>query len=117
MPHQRARIDSRDHRHRGRSQEFLRGLVGSPVARQWRKFPDHQSFDIRAHRLVVRLVGSIVAYLGIGQHHDLAGIGGIREDLLIAGYRRVEHHFARPLDRRTKTLTLEDRAVFQGEDC
>ena len=55
--------------------------------------------------------------LRVGQYHDLSGIRGIREDFLISGDGGVEDDFARPLHGRTKTLALEDRAVFQGEDC
>ena len=35
----------------------------------------------------------------------------------IGNYGANENDFAGPLDGRTKTLALEDGAVFQGEDC
>jgi hypothetical protein len=47
----------------------------------------------------------------------LTGIGRVSEDLLIAGESGIENDFAGALYGRTKTLALEDGAVFQGEDC
>jgi len=59
----------------------------------------------------------VSADLRIGEDDDLAGIRGIGEDFLIACDGGIEYHLARPLDGRTKTTALEDRTVFQGEDC
>ena len=98
-------------------QEALRGLIRAPVARQRRKLAHRQSFYIRPRRLGVVLIRAVVADLRIRQHHDLPGIGRVGEDFLVSGDRGIEDHFARAFDGRTKTLSLEDRAVFQGEDC
>ena len=66
---------------------------------------------------IVAIIRPVVAYLRIGEHYDLARIRRIREDFLIARDGGIEYHLTRPLDGRTKTTALEDRAVFQGEDC
>jgi hypothetical protein len=55
--------------------------------------------------------------LRIRQNDNLARVRRVSEDFLIAGDGRVEDNFTGPFDRRTKTLALEDGAVFQGEDC
>jgi hypothetical protein len=55
--------------------------------------------------------------LGIGKNDDLAGVGRVGEDFLIARDGGIENHLSRPLDGRTKTTALEDRTVFQGEHC
>ena len=66
---------------------------------------------------VILGAGAVVADLGVGEDDDLAGIGGVGEDFLIAGEGGIEDDFAGPLGGRTKTPALEDRSVFQGEDC
>ena len=95
----------------------LRRLIRAPVAGERRKLAHHQSFDVRPRRFVVGLVGAVVADLRIGENDDLAGIRRIGEDFLIAGDGGIENDFAGPFDGRTKTPALEDRAVFQGENC
>ncbi len=117
MADQCSRIDAGDHRDAVTGQKFLGGLVGAPVARKRREFADDQSFDERLHRFVIEIVGAIVANLGIGEDDNLAGIRRIGENLLVAGEAGVENNFPRVFDGRTKTTALEDRAVFQGEDC
>ena len=72
---------------------------------------------MRLGGFVVAFIRAVVADLRIGENHDLAGIGRIGEDFLIARDGGIENHLTRPLDGRTKTTALEDRAVFQGEDC
>ena len=68
-------------------------------------------------RFVIVGVRAVVADLRIGEDDDLAGIGGVREDFLIAGDGGIEDDFAGAFYGRTKTPALEDRAVFQGENC
>ena len=61
--------------------------------------------------------GAVVADLRVGEDDDLAGVGGIGEDFLVAGEGGIEDDFAGAFGGRTKTPALEDRSVFQGEDC
>ena len=58
-------------------------------------FEDHQPFDPRFGSFVVVDAGAVIADLRIGEDDDLAGIGGIGEDFLVAGQRGMEDHFAR----------------------
>jgi hypothetical protein len=47
-----------------------------------------------AARLLVVDVDADVADLRHGQAHQLAGVRGVGDDLLVAGHRRVEHDLA-----------------------
>ncbi len=91
-------------------------LIRAPIAGDGRDLADDQSFYIRTGGLAIRLVGAIVADLRIGEDDDLAAIGRIGENFLIAGDGGVEDHLACALDRRTKTGALEDRSIFQDEN-
>ena len=117
MPHQRARVDSCNHRDAGRRQKVLRRLIRAPVARKRRELAHHQTFDEWPSRFIVGLIGAVVADLRVGENHDLSGIRRIGEDFLVAGDGGIENDFTCPLDGRTITPALEDGAVFQGEDC
>ena len=55
-------------------------------------------------RFDVFLVRADIADMGKGEGDDLAGIGGIGQNLLIAGHRRVEADFA---DRRAGRAETE----------
>src|SRR5580698_4729651 len=61
--------------------------------------------------------GPVVAYLRVSENDDLPGIGGICEDFLISGDGCIEDYFAGTFGGRTKTPALEDRSVFQSQDC
>jgi hypothetical protein len=63
-----------------------RGLgIGAPVAGDGGEFADDEAFDVGLGRIRYRGAGSVVADLGVGEDDDLAGIGRIGEDFLIAG--------------------------------
>ena len=70
-------------------------LLGAPVGADGRELADDQALNIRPGRLVVRLVGAVVADLRVGEDDDLAGIGGIGENFLVAGKRCIKNDFAR----------------------
>ncbi len=82
-----------------------------------RKLPHHQTFDEGFARFAIEMVRAIVADLRVGEDDDLAGIRGIRKDLLITRDRRIENNFSVPVCLRTKASALEDGSVLQGEDC
>ena len=69
--------------------------VGAPVARDGGEFAHREAFDIGVGGFVIAAAGSVIADLGVGEDDDLAGIGRIGENFLIAGERGVEDHFAR----------------------
>ena len=58
---------------------------------------DHEGLHPGTAGLVILVVDAVIADEGIGHHHALSGIGGVGQDLLIAGHRGVEHHLADPV--------------------
>ncbi len=114
---QRAGIEIVDDRNAGAGQEIVGLGVGAPVAGDGRELAHHQTFDVGAGGFVIVGAGAVVADLRVGEDDDLAGIGRVGENFLIAGEGGIEDHLAGPFGGRTKTPALEDRAVFQGEDC
>ncbi len=90
---------------------WLRQLLGrrgtsrtiSPAAKTW---PDSSSW----------LVQPVLPICGVGQGHQLTGVGGIGEDLLIAGDGGVEHHLT---DRQAGCAcgnALEYGSVFERKN-
>ena len=78
-----------------------------------RELADDQALDIGLGRLVVCLVGAVVADLGIGENDDLPGIGGIGGDFLIAGKRSIKNNFALAFAWVPIALATEDAPVFE----
>ena len=93
----------------------VEGLGRAPIG----GLPEHLFADEGLHegtrRLLVLRVHTDVTDLGVGHGDDLAGIGGIGQDLLIAHHARVETHFADTDSHRTKRPPAVDRAVRQRE--
>ena len=112
-----ARVEIADDGYTGPGKEGIGRGIAAPVAGHGGKLADHETLDVWTLRLVVGGAGSVIADLGIGQDHDLAGIRGVGEDFLIAGECGIEDNFAASLGGRTKTPALEDAPVFQGEYC
>jgi hypothetical protein len=74
---------------------------------------DDQALNIGLGRLVVRLVGAVVADLGIGENDDLTGIGGIGGDFLISGKGSIENNFALAFAWVPIAVATEDAPVFE----
>jgi hypothetical protein len=60
-------------------------LLGAPVGADGGEFADDQAFNIRPGRLVISLVGAVIADLGVGKDDDLAGVGGVGGNFLVTG--------------------------------
>ena len=87
--------------------------VGDPGAQ------DHAARARRrrhVHRLDVFVVGADIADMREGEGDELPGIGGIGEDLLIAGHRGVEADFADRLAFRAEAETLQHGAIGKHEE-
>ncbi len=110
----------RDRRPRGCrlcARNALASFVGAPVAGDGGELAHDEAFDVGPRGFVIVAAGAVVADLRVGEDDDLAGIGGVGEDFLVAGERGIEDDLAGALGGRTKAPALEDGAVFQGEDC
>ena len=68
------------------------------------------------HRFDVFLVGADIADVGEREGDDLPGIGGISEDLLVAGHRGVEADFPDRMPARTEAGAFEHGTVGQHQD-
>ena len=65
--------------------------------------------------LDVLLVGSDDADMRKGEGDDLPGVGGVGEDFLVAGHRRVEADFADRFAGRAEAKTFDDEPVRQHD--
>ena len=62
-------------------------------------------------------VDAVVADVGGGEDHDLAGVAGVGEDLLVAGHAGVEDHLAAGFHRRAEQPAGKNPAGFQGDEA
>ena len=67
-------------------------------------------------RLDVLVVGADIADMGEGEGDDLAGVGGVGEDLLVAGHRGVEADLARRVADRADAAAFEAGAVLEDQE-
>jgi hypothetical protein len=88
---------------------------GGEVAGEAARLADHESRHLQFAALDVGVIHAVVADLRRGHAEDLAAVGGVGEDLLVAGHRRVEAHLARHGAGGAERLTEIDRAVFECE--
>ena len=51
-----------------------------------------------------------------GEHHELARIGGVRQNLLVARHAGVEHRFADGIGCTTKGIPVEHGAIRQCQE-
>ena len=68
------------------------------------------------HRLDVFVVGADIADMREGEGDELPGIGGIGEDLLIAGHRGVEADLADGVAFRAEAKALQHGTVGKHEE-
>ena len=66
-------------------EELVGGFVAAPIGGGLGPFADDEAFDVGFGGFVVGGSGPVVADLRIGEDDDLAGVGGVCEDFLVAG--------------------------------
>ena len=64
---------------------------------------------------MIVVIGADIADMGKSEGDDLFGIGGIGEDLLIAGQGGVEAHLALDRPFRAETVTFDHGSVGKDE--
>ncbi len=87
----------------------------TPVRRLGRIPANHDAAGDRIRGLVILGRDAGIADMGEGEGDDLAGIGGIGHDFLIAGHRGIEDQFGQHLAGCAEALTVEDRPVGKHE--
>ena len=98
-------------------QPFGQRDLAAPVARATRHVANDQAGCPDLAGFVVEIGAAGVADMRIGQRDQLAGVGRVAQDFLIAGDRGVEHDFADGQAGRAYGFALEYGAVFEDKDC
>ena len=115
-PGQLAGVDLRDGDHVATDEELRQRLGGAPVRVQQRQVADHEPRRMDRVRLEIVRVGPGVADVGVGQRDDLARIGRVGEDLLVARHGGVEHHLARRGPGGANGSAAEHCAVLESQN-
>lgn len=92
---------------------FVEVELAAPVAGDWAEFADYEAGSLGAGGLFVGWVNAVVADLGGGEGDDLAEVGGIGKDFLVAGHACVENGFPQDGFGGAEGGSPEDAAVFE----
>src|ERR1700692_3001618 len=116
MTHQRARIDISEHRNPELFEIFFGNLLRTPVGADAGKFAYDQALYIWTCGFVVFWVGSVVSDFRIGENDDLASVGRVGENFLIAGDGSIKNYFPVTFAFCSVAFAAEDSPVFQRKD-
>ena len=92
-------------------------LLRAEVARFAAQLADDKAPQRQPAALDVFEIDAVVADQRVRHRDDLPAIGGVGEDLLVAGHARVEHDLAEDFPLRAKAGTGVDGAVGQRKFC
>ena len=95
----------------------VEGELAAPVADDGGELADDEAAGFGRGRLGVLGADPVVADLHRSHRDDLAEVGGVREDLLIASHRRVEYAFTGDGGVGSEGEAPENRTVFERENC
>ena len=115
QPRQAPRVDIGDRDNAPAPQEFRQRGRRPPTAGTQRQVPDHEPFRPDPAGLHVLRIGARVADVGVGERHDLTGVGWIGEDLLVAGHGGIENDFANSRASRSNGGAVKQTAVRHGQ--
>src|ERR1700722_2388774 len=116
MAHQCPRIDIAEHRNPELFEIFFRDLLRAPVGADAGKLAHDQAFDIRPRSFIVFWVGSVIADFRISENDDLASVGRVGKNLLIAGDGSIKNYFPVTFAFGSVAFAAEDATVFQRKD-
>ena len=116
VAHERARVDALDGDDAAALEELGQRLRGTEVAGLIAHVAHDEALRVDLAPLHVLGVHAVVANLGVGHRDDLAGVGRVADDLLVAGQRGVEHELAEGLPFRAARVAMEDGSVFEQQD-
>src|SRR5690606_24986694 len=91
---QPAGVDVRNANNVVASQVVIKATLVSPAAGEQGQIPDDQAGGLYAVGFYVFFVNTGVANVRIRQGNDLAGVGRIGQDFLVASHGSVEHYLA-----------------------
>ena len=87
-------------------------LIRAPIRRDVAELADHEAADVRAGGFIVVGVDAVVPDLRVGHRDDLAAVGGVGDDFLIARHRGVETDFPGGGAGGSEGNSLEGPTVF-----
>ena len=111
---QRAGVNALDAGNAVLFQIFFQRNIRAPVADDRRQFADDEARRVRPPRFHVLGVDAVIADERIGHRDDLAFVGRVGEDFLIAGHGGVETDFAAGRRLCAETCAVKHRTVFEG---
>jgi len=117
VAHERACVDAFDRDDVPAFQIRLETFLGAPVGDDPAGLAHDEALDPRAHRFSVGFVDAVVADQRISHADDLACVGRIGENFLVAGHRSVEDHLAANFTLRGPRPTTKRTTVFKCEKC
>ena len=59
------------------------------------------------------MVGAVVAYLGVGENDDLAGVGGVGSYFMVSGMLCIKNDFALAFAGMAIAVAEEDAPIFE----
>lgn len=120
VPGQPAGIHPGDPRDAVPLQPILQARLGPPAAVAPGQIAHHHTGAPRSWRFVIGTGRAIVTDVWIGERHDLSGVAGVRQHLLITRKHGVEHHLTgadSAFGPGTDRLALKERSVAQHQCC
>src|SRR5689334_17413847 len=115
MPHQRARIDLRQHRNLELFEVFVCDLLRAPIGADFGELTHDQALNIGPGGFVVFRIGAVISDFWIGENYNLAAVGRVGENFLIASDGSIKNDFARTFAFGAVAFASEDSAVFQSK--
>ena len=115
VPGEGAGVDLADADHPRLFQVAVQLARGSPGRGLRGGLTHHEAGHLRPDRLDVVAVHAVVADVRIGHGDDLARVGRIGEDLLVAAHGGIEDDLPGRLAGGAEGAPLEDQAVLQGK--
>ena len=109
---QAACIDVGNRHHAVALQVGRQALRRPPVAVDPGAVTDDQARSHRSLRFLIFRVTAGVADMRVGQGHDLTRVGGVGQDLLVTGHRRIENRFADGVPACPDTAAAKNAAVL-----
>ena len=98
-----------------RGKPRLEGLVGAPIGRSGnvctRHHADRGLATEETRGFLVLDIGTDITHMRKGEADDLAGIGRVGQDFLVARHRRVEAQLSNGLALCARALSVEDAAI------
>ncbi len=116
MAGERPGVDLADADHPRGVEVGLQLTGGSPGGGHGRVLAHDEAGHLGTGGFHVLPIHPVVPDVRIGHGHDLAGVRGIGQHLLVAGERGVEHHLARRFTGPPEGSSFEDGAVLEGQD-